>query len=135
MRRLDRTFDRDNSKMQETPKPNSSDLARKIIDLAEDKQASDITLLDLRQVSLLADYFVLCTSASDRQTQAILQAIAQDLKQEGILPYRPAEGSHDAGWTLLDYGDVVVHVFSAPTRAFYRLEELWKDAQVILKIK
>lgn len=114
---------------------NSTELAHKIVDLVEDKQAVDIILLDLRQVSLLADYFVICTSESDRQTRAILDAVAIELKKEGTLPYRPPEGSPEAGWTLLDYGDVVVHVFDAPTREFYALEQLWKDAHVVVKIK
>ncbi|MEA3335251.1 MAG: ribosome silencing factor [Chloroflexota bacterium] len=114
---------------------NSSELARKIIELAEEKQASAITLLDLREISVLADYFVICTSDSTRQTKAILDSIASDLKKEDILPLRPPEGKPDAGWTLLDYGDVVVHVFNESTRQFYDLEQLWKDAQVVLKIQ
>lgn len=101
----------------------------------EDKQATAITMLDLRQVSVLADYFVICTSESDRQSQAILDAVMIQLKADGILPLRNPEGSPAAGWTLLDYGDVVLHVFDAPTRNFYRLEELWKEAQIVLKMQ
>lgn len=103
--------------------------------MVEEKQAVDIVLLDLRKVSVLADYFVICTSESNRQSQAILDAVAMALKQEGVLPLRGPEGSPGAGWTLLDYADIVVHVFDAPTRAFYRLEELWKDAQIVLKMQ
>jgi ribosome-associated protein len=117
------------------PKLNPTDLAHKIVDLAEDKQAVDITLLDLRQVSMLADYFVICTTESSRQTAAILDSVAMELKKEGLLPLHPAEGDPGAGWTLLDYADVVVHVFDAPTRSFYNLEQLWKDAPVVLKIQ
>lgn len=101
----------------------------------EDKQAANITLLDLRSVSLLADYFVLCTSESSRQSKAILEGVALDLKKAGHMPLQPPEGNPDAGWILLDYGDVVIHVFDARTREFYRLEELWKDARVVLKIQ
>lgn len=114
---------------------NSTELAHKIVDLVEDKQASDIALLDLRQVSVLADYFVICTSESDRQTAAIVDSVAVDLKRDGLLPLNPAEGGKGAGWTLLDYADVVVHVFDPPTRQFYSLEQLWKDAPVVLKIQ
>lgn len=114
---------------------NSTELAHKIIDLVEDKHASNIALLDLRQVSVLADYFIICTSESDRQTNAIVEAVAVDLKKEGLLPLRPAEGGAGAGWTLLDYVDVVVHVFDPATRHFYNLEQLWKDAPVVLKIQ
>lgn len=110
-------------------------MAHKIVDLVDEKQAADIVLLDLRKVSVLADYFVICTSESNRQSQAILDAVAMGLKQAGVLPLRGPEGSPEAGWTLLDYTDVVVHVFDAPTRAFYRLEELWKDAQVVLRMQ
>ena len=116
-------------------KLNPTDLAHKIVDLAEDKQAVDITLLDLREVSMLADYFVICTSESSRQTVAILDSMAMELKKDGLLPLHPAEGDPGAGWTLLDYADVVVHVFDAPTRSFYNLEQLWKDAPVVLKIQ
>lgn len=114
---------------------NPTELAHAIVDLIEDKQAADITLLDLRQVSVLADYFVLCTSESTRQSQAILDSVALTLKKEGLLPLHPMEGNPEAGWILLDYGDVVVHVFDSPTRQFYRLEELWKDALVVVKMQ
>lgn len=103
----------------------------------EEKQAREIVLLDVRQAraGALADYFVLCTSESVRQTEAILEAVAEGLRQLGVLPMRNPEGSADAGWILLDYMDVVAHVFDAPTRRFYRLEELWNDAQVVLKMQ
>lgn len=113
----------------------STELAHKIIDLVEDKQASNITLLDLRQISVLADYFVICTSESDRQTAAIVDSVAMDLKRGGTRPLNPAEGGKGAGWTLLDFADVVLHVFDPTTRQFYNLEELWKDAPVVVKIQ
>lgn len=116
-------------------KLNPSDLAHKIVDLAEQKQAVDITLLDLREISMLADYFVICTAESSRQTTAILDSVAMELKKDGLLPLHPVEGDPGTGWTLLDYADVVVHVFDAPTRSFYNLEQLWKDAPVVLKIQ
>ena len=116
-------------------KLNSSDLAHRIVDLAEEKQAVDITLLDLREVSVLADYFVICTAESNRQTVAILDSVAMALKKDGLLPLHPVEGDPGAGWSLLDYADVVLHVFDAPTRSFYNLEQLWKEAPVVLKIQ
>ncbi|MEI2690208.1 MAG: ribosome silencing factor [Anaerolineae bacterium] len=114
---------------------NSTELAHKIVDLADEKQAVEITLLDLSKVTVLADYFVICTADSSRQTMAILDSVAVELKKLGVLPLHPAEGDPTAGWTLLDYGDVVVHVFDAPTRTFYNLEQLWKDAPVVLKMQ
>jgi ribosome-associated protein len=84
---------------------------------------------------VLADYFVICTSASERQTGAIVDSVAAELKREGIRPLHPPEGGSGAGWTLLDFADVVVHVFDATTRQYYNLEQLWKDALVVLKIQ
>ncbi len=114
---------------------NPTDLAHKIVELAEDKQALDITLLDLREISVLADYFVICTAESSRQTVAILDSVAIELKKEGLLPLHPVEGDPGAGWSLIDYADVVLHVFDAATRSYYNLEQLWKDAPVVLKIQ
>ena len=116
---------------------NSTDLAHKIIDIAEDKQASDIVLLDLREspAAALADYFVICTVGSSRQGTALLDAVSAEVKKAGVLPFHPVEGDARAGWTLLDYADVVVHVFDAPTRSFYNLEHLWKEARVVLKMQ
>ncbi|MER2598754.1 MAG: ribosome silencing factor [Caldilineales bacterium] len=105
------------------------------MDLIEDKQGKDITLLDLREVTVLADFFVICTSESSRQSLAILDSVAIELKKERLLPLHPAEGDPKAGWILLDYGDVVIHVFDEATRSFYNLEQLWKDAPVVLKIQ
>lgn len=101
----------------------------------EDKQATGITLLDLREVSVLADYFVICTVASSRQATALLDGIQTTLRPQGHRPLRRPEGNPEAGWTLLDYGDVVVHIFDDATRNFYKLEELWKEALVVLKIQ
>jgi ribosome-associated protein len=101
----------------------------------EEKQATGITLLDLREVSVLADYFVICTVDSTRQATALLDAMQTTLKEQDHRPLRRPEGNPEAGWTLLDYGDVVVHIFDEPTRSFYRLEDLWKEALVVLKIQ
>lgn len=114
---------------------NSTELAHTIVDVVEDKQATGITLLDLREVSVLADYFVICTVDSTRQATALLDAIQNTLKEQDRRPLRRPEGNPEAGWTLLDYGDVVVHIFDEPTRSFYRLEDLWKEALVVLKIQ
>ncbi len=112
-----------------------TELAHKIAELAEDKQASNITLIDLRDVTVLADYFIICTVDSGRQAVAVLDSVAIELKKLGFLPLHPAEGEPSAGWTLLDYGSIVVHVFNNETRDFYKLEQLWKDAPVVLKIQ
>jgi ribosome-associated protein len=94
---------------------------------AADRKASNIVALDLRQVAGYTDFFVICSGNSDRQTKAIHDAIHQGLKKsQGLLPRR-VEGLSEARWVLMDYLDVVVHVFTPETRDFYRLEALWGD--------
>jgi ribosome-associated protein len=111
-------------------------LARRIVDLASDKQASDIVLLDIRGVSLIADYFVICTVGSERQAAALLKDLSEKVVEEfpGRRPLH-TEGKPDSGWVLLDYGDVIVHVFSAQQRAFYNLEQLWAAATPIVRLQ
>jgi ribosome-associated protein len=102
------------------------ELARTIAGYAADKKASDIVELDLRQVGY-TDYFVLCTGNTERQTKAIHAGIYEGLKHDhGLLPGR-VEGLSEARWILLDYLDVVVHVFTPETRDYYRLEQLWGE--------
>jgi len=103
-------------------------LAREIARLAADKKAIDLVELDLRGVVGYTDYFVICSGNTPRQAKAIHDAILESLKREhGVLPRR-VEGSAQAGWILMDYLDVVVHVFTPHTREFYRLEQLWGEA-------
>jgi ribosome-associated protein len=102
-------------------------LATTIAAHAADKKARDIVALDLREIAGYTDFFVICTGNTDRQTKAIHDGIHLGLKQEdGLLPRR-VEGLSEARWILMDYLDVVVHVFTPETRDFYRLEALWGD--------
>jgi ribosome-associated protein len=102
-------------------------LATTIAALAADKKAIDIVALDLRGVAGYTDFFVLASGTSDRQTKAIHDGIHLGLKNEhGMLPRR-VEGLTESRWILMDYLDVVVHVFTPETRDFYRLESLWGD--------
>ena len=95
---------------------------------AADRKAIDIVALDLREVAGYTDFFVICSGNTDRQTKAIHDRIHQGLKKEhGLLPRR-VEGLGEARWILLDYLDVVVHVFTPEARDFYRLEQLWGEA-------
>jgi ribosome-associated protein len=98
-----------------------------VADLAADRKALDIVQLDLRGMIGYADYFVICTGRTDRQTRAIHDGIHEGMKARGILPRR-VEGVSEARWILLDYLDVVVHVFTPDTREYYRLEQLWGEA-------
>jgi ribosome-associated protein len=100
-------------------------------ELAADLKAQDIVALDLRGMIGYADYFLICTGRSDRHTKAIHDAIHAGLKQRhGLLPRR-VEGFSEGRWILIDYLDVVVHVFTPETREHYRLEQLWGEAPVV----
>ena len=110
------------------------DIARRAVDIASDKQASNIVLLDVRDVCTFCDYFVICSGDSERQIRTIYDDIEQELKKAGQRPHHN-EGTIDSGWLLLDYGDVIVHIFSAQEREFYRLDEFWQDARPIVRIQ
>ena len=106
----------------------SGTLAREIARYAEDKKAIDLVELDLRGVLGYTDYFVICSGNTGRQAKAIQDGIAEGLKREhGTVPRR-VEGSAEGGWILMDYLDVVVHIFTPQAREFYRLEQLWGEA-------
>ena len=107
---------------------NPEEIAGAITAYATDRKALDVVQLDLREIVSYTDYFVICTGRSDRQVKAIHDAIHQGMKDEhGLLPGR-VEGVGQAQWILMDYLDVVVHVFTPETREFYRLEQLWGEA-------
>ena len=93
---------------------------------ASDKKAIDVVTLDLRAVAGYTDFFLICSGNTERQTKAIHDGIHEELKRDGVLPRR-VEGLAEARWILMDYLDVVVHVFTPDTRDFYRLESLWGD--------
>ncbi len=103
-------------------------LARAIAGYADDRKAIDIVELDLRGVVGYTDYLLICSGNTDRQTKAIHDAIHMGLKQDhGLLPGR-VEGLAEARWILMDYLDVIVHVFTPDAREYYRLEQLWGEA-------
>ena len=92
-------------------------------------------MLDIRGVSLIADYFVICTAGSERQTSAILKDLGEKVLEEfGRKPLH-TEGKSDSGWVLLDYGDVIVHIFSPTQRSFYNLDQLWATATPIVRLQ
>jgi ribosome-associated protein len=94
---------------------------------ATDKKAFDVVVLDMREASSITDYFLICSGGSERQVQAIADAIHEQMNRHGVASLG-VEGYHDARWILMDYGDVVVHIFSQETRDFYDLERLWANA-------
>jgi ribosome-associated protein len=104
-------------------------IARRIADLLDDKKAVDIKALDVRGLANFADYFVFASGRSDRQTKALHDAIREGMKDDpGMLPVH-TEGERERRWILLDYGDVIVHVMIPEVREYYRLEQLWSDAE------
>lgn len=95
---------------------------------AADKKASDIVVLDVAETLVITAYFVIATGASDRQVKSIADEIEDQLRERGHVKPIGREGEREAKWVLLDFGDVVVHVFQPEERDFYRLEKLWSDA-------
>ena len=100
---------------------------REAVAAALDRKAGDLRVLHLGAVSDFTDYFLICTGTSERQVQAIADAVEERLRQQGVRPLS-AEGYPHGQWVLLDYGDLLVHVFTEERRGFYGLERLWSDA-------
>jgi len=109
------------------------EFAHQIVDWVAEKQAEDIILLDVGEVSLLADYFIICSGTTARQLGALAQEVRQQAKQIGASLLH-LEGDPRTGWVLMDFADVVVHIFSPELRAYYRLEELWRDSNVVVRM-
>lgn len=106
----------------------SKELLKVIVEAADNKRANNVTALDVEGVSLLADYFVIMDAGSQRQVKAIAENIEEQVENAGY-DVRDIEGKGGSSWVLLDFGDVVVHVFQKETREFYNLEKLWADAK------
>ena len=110
------------------------DVARRIVELAEDKKAADIVLLDLGGLTTIADYFVVCSGGSERQLDAIANGIIGGMRDEKIRPFG-REGTPASHWVLVDFGIVIVHIFTPPERDFYQLEKHWSEARTILRVQ
>lgn len=102
--------------------------ARVAADAADSKKARNVVVLDIRELSVIADYFIICSANSRTQVQAIADAVRDKLEEHG-LACKGVEGKDDAKWVLIDFGDVVVHVFIEEEREFFGLERLWGDAK------
>ena len=94
---------------------------------ALDKKAKKLVIVGVKEVSSFTDYFIICSGTSDRQVQAITASVQEHMKKKGFLPIG-IEGESNAKWVLMDYGDVIVHIFYEPIREFYDIEKLWADA-------
>ena len=116
------------------PEDEGRSLALTIADIIADSPARDTVVLDIRALTTISDYFVICSGENERQLRAIVNDVRKGLDEVGVSPRRADEGSTSAGWLLLDYGDVILHVLDVDQREFYRLEELWADAPTLLAI-
>jgi ribosome-associated protein len=113
----------------------TNELARLIVDAISDKKGEDIVMLDLQEVSPIADYFVIATANSERQLNAISDGIREKVKEATNMIPRRQEGQGPSGWILMDYEDVVIHLFSPQLRGYYELEALWADANVVVRMQ
>ncbi len=110
------------------------DLARRIVELADDKKAADIVLLDLTGLTTVADYFVIASGGAVRLLDAIADGIISSLRDDKVKPIG-REGTAASHWVLIDFGSVIVHVFTPPERDFYQLERHWAEAKTILRVQ
>jgi ribosome-associated protein len=112
----------------------AEEIARLATELASDKQARDIAMLDVTAVCSFTDYFVICTGDTKRHIEAIWQAIDEGLRAKGVVPHHN-EGAGDSGWFLADFGSVVVHIFGPLERDYYQLDKLWHKAIPVVRIQ
>ncbi len=110
------------------------ELAHTIVDALEEKKGEDIIIMEINEVSLLADYFIVCSGTSPRMIDALAQTAVSAVKEKYSIRPR-LEGSSHGGWILADYGDVILHLFSPDRRAYYAIEELWREGRVVLHLQ
>lgn len=108
----------------------SKNMARIAYDALSDKKGEDIKIIDITGVSVLADYFIIANGGSDSQVNALVDNVEEELHKAGY-PLKQREGRADSSWILLDFGDIIVHVFDRENRLFYDLERIWKDGRDI----
>ena len=106
---------------------NSEELAKKIVRLLDGKKGMDIAAIDIQELTTIGDYFILVTGTSSPHVKALADEVEDNLSKEGVEPRR-IEGAQSATWILMDYRDVIVHIFTKETRDFYNMERLWSDA-------
>lgn len=108
----------------------TKELAAYAIEVLENKKAEDITLIDISEVSVIADYFIIAGGNNKSQIQALSDAVDEKLGKAG-LPLKQLEGYNNANWILLDFGDIIIHIFDKENRLFYDLERIWRDGRQI----
>ncbi len=112
------------------------DISKEMVKLAyealEEKKGEDIQVIEIMDISVVADYFIIANGSNSSQVDALVDSVKDKLGRSGYEPLR-VEGVRSASWILMDYGDVIVHVFSKEDRLFYNLERIWRDGKVITK--
>ena len=108
----------------------SKEMARLAYQAMEDKKARDIRIIDISEISVLADYFLIASGSNKNQVQAMVDNVQEELHKAGFVP-KQVEGYNSANWILLDYGDIIIHVFDEENRLLYDLERIWRDGSVI----
>lgn len=108
----------------------SKDLCKMAINALEDKKAEDISIIDISEVSVLADYFLIASGTNRSQIQALCDNVEETLGRAGC-PAKQIEGYDSANWILMDFGDIIVHIFDRENRLFYDLERIWRDGKKI----
>lgn len=121
--------------MTSPPETRALELARTIVDSLDQHKAEDILLLDLQGICGFTDYFVVCTGGSERTLRALAEEVVRRLKKDERMLPRGQEGKAADGWILIDYGDVVAHLFSDERRSYYRLEDIWREGKVLLRVQ
>jgi ribosome-associated protein len=111
------------------------DLAHTIVDTLDEKKGEEIVLLDLVGVCSFTDYFVICTGVSERTIKALAEDVALKVRERHGVTARAVEGKAASGWVLLDYGDVIAHLFAQEQREYYRLEDLWREGHVLVHMR
>ena len=115
------------------PPPEVLAVGRRIVDILTDHQAADVVLLDISPMASFADYFVIATGNSERHLVALRDSVDAALDEDGLQPIQ-VEGEPNTGWVLMDYGDVIVHLFDAGTRDYYKLERIWDRASTVVRM-
>jgi ribosome-associated protein len=113
---------------------NTLELAHTIVEALEDKKGENIILMDLEKISMFTSYFVICTGTSDRMLDALADAVVDKIRLTYSIKGKP-QGLAASGWVLVDFGSVIVHCFAPETRDFYKLEELWHEGKVLLRLQ
>jgi ribosome-associated protein len=113
---------------------NTLELAHTIVETLEDKKGENIVLMDLQNIAMFTDYFVICSGTSDRMLDALADAVVEKVHEATDIKGRP-QGQSASGWLVIDFGSVIVHCFAPETRDFYKLEELWKEGKVLLRVQ